>query len=40
LQIDPKMARRKKANRDKDGQLKAKAQLRASARTAKAKAPK
>lgn len=40
LQIDPKMARRKKANRDKDGQLKAKAQIRASARTAKAKAPK
>ena len=40
LQIDPKMARRKKANRDKDSQLKAKAQDRASARTAKAKASK
>lgn len=37
LQIDPKMARRKKANQDKDSQLKAKARVRANTRTPKLK---
>ena len=40
LQIDPKMARRKKANRDKDSLLKEKARVRASTRSAKAKPSK
>ncbi len=40
LQIDPKMARRKKANRDKDSFLKEKARVRASARSVKAKPSK
>ena len=37
LLIDPKLARRKKANRDKDGQLKAKAKQRQEERKARAR---